>query len=1071
MSRHLLPKVSKSLTQTGPGEWSDFSSDFNAFASQIDIGDSEINVTSIPSPWARMILFDKAVQDVTHRMHLEAMSDILDVLQILFYRRILSYELSTVTVDLDNESESRFLCILKNLKPTSIPFDKIDLIIATDKRSQSNSFVLAGTSPSTLFFTPKDVRGKMNEFFLKEPVLLKDRPRDFQKYINNLFIEGLKEYHNAGNDCFKSLISALGSQGIINPDSDVNKSGKDIVKSSVSFSMFDAATLVYELKEPVVESKLCLKQNEMTSNPSPIVITTTRNIKGNAYYNDLPFRDNLNEENLIKHSREFLPSTDVRYPWILPKYDFLLPHIIKCKYKLNDKNLVLGTGSHHYYLLPLKQEFFKYFDGLDISSILNIQQEERGDVVVTLDVPTLGGKMSVSKTYTQNFTDRENCIIDLASDTSPLPHVLLWPNLHPENWSDSYYCYTYYGSNNEHFTPVFYDKHHTIITPRSYSRKSQNITVYELSTLPNYIQVTNNEVSGYIILDHAKLNRHDAMNQDVSIGIDFGTSHTIVAIRDNTNVDTLQYSSKFDNENINDRDFIPLFDFTEDEVRSGAIPKLIYSTLNQYFLPNILGSTDEQNKVSMPLPTMVIWETDSANNALITNSINFSKNEVYSYPADGMGINKKYLTETNLKWTPDKLRQELAKEYLKILILIIKYELTRRNIDYSLSNSSKLVVSWAYPKSFSEIRIKDYKQMWESLLQGFRIEYSDESKSSLMYFNHKGDVPKNSSDLTLVIDVGGGSSDISGWQNGQLNLLYSTLWAGKNLTGFDKEDAQSTILSSLKEYFQEVKLPDGDDLQTQLNYMLYQLTAKDIRGFSQTDTFYRTRFTILFFFSSLFWEIGIQCLRFKEEIGNNINICMAGNGSRFICWSSDKPDNVDQVDLEIYSKLLSICLEKPIDIQFHISNEFKKEVAIGLTKMDDAYRKQIPAYSPTIAEIVDQKESYPTIEEYKDYLDRNKPSNIRIDEKQSEIARFMRAFADVISDSDIYKEKLSTDPKLKDVKSLCKDMTGNWTDLEGWIRDTVDSNMKNYLTLSSSVFVMGMQQLIGKLHMYLNSSS
>ena len=173
MSRHLLPKIKGSLNVTDPGQWVDFSDDFSTFRGNIEIPETaEINVTSIPSPWARMILFRDAVRDKNHQLHMEAMSSILDVIEIIYYKKRMRFSLETRQINLQaDNAPTRFHEILNKLYPGR-ESGKEDIALTLVLAKQDNeTFVLAGSSPHTLFFTPLDlkIKRKFKRYFKGNP--------------------------------------------------------------------------------------------------------------------------------------------------------------------------------------------------------------------------------------------------------------------------------------------------------------------------------------------------------------------------------------------------------------------------------------------------------------------------------------------------------------------------------------------------------------------------------------------------------------------------------------------------------------------------------------------------------------------------------------------------------------------------------------------------------------------------------------------------------------------------------------------------------------------------------------
>ena len=130
MPRYLLPK-NKSLPQTTPGQWKELSkTEFTTFISEMEVSpDSKINVTSIPSPWARMLLFKEAVKSTNHLMHQEAMSSILDVMEIIFYNQLMNIDIEYKEIKINSDVNNKFLKILYDLSPDEL---KTDEILKTD---------------------------------------------------------------------------------------------------------------------------------------------------------------------------------------------------------------------------------------------------------------------------------------------------------------------------------------------------------------------------------------------------------------------------------------------------------------------------------------------------------------------------------------------------------------------------------------------------------------------------------------------------------------------------------------------------------------------------------------------------------------------------------------------------------------------------------------------------------------------------------------------------------------------------------------------------------------------------
>ena len=95
-----------------------------------------------------------------------------------------------------------------------------------------------------------------------------------------------------------------------------------------------------------------------------------------------------------------MPGEDVRYPWILPEYDFLQPCIIRYRYKLNDELLIMGENSNEFkYLPPLTEKYFEFFTPEEADKYLSIIADGPQSVKVKLCIPVKGSMIEVEKRY------------------------------------------------------------------------------------------------------------------------------------------------------------------------------------------------------------------------------------------------------------------------------------------------------------------------------------------------------------------------------------------------------------------------------------------------------------------------------------------------------------------------------------------------------------------------------------------------------------------------------------------------------------------------------------------------
>ena len=1091
MPRYLLPKH-KSLPQTTPGQWKELTiTDFTTFVNEMEVSpDSKINVTSIPSPWARMLLFKEAIKSTNHLIHKEVMSNILDVLEIIFYYELMNINIEYKEIKIKNDEKNKFLKILYDLSPEEIKKDdivSIGLLIAS--RDSNDKFVLAGTSPFSLVFTPMNLKHKEGNtvfprYFRERPVPLKERPKDFQKWINSNFLTKLRKDGN-----YPDLVKALSDEEGICAGSLKESLTQEILLPCDFLLESSLGNLLEKINTKKISSSYLLKPRKENEIP-PLVIDPSKSLYASEYYNGYNYLQDFKYEELKNSNRDFLPGENIKYPWILPQEDFFQPVLIKYKYRLNNNRLILGSykdSSDMKYALPLTDTFFSYFNYDDVQDMLSIQEISDKTVRVTLKIPIQNGDyIEIKRDYFQDLTNsKENRIInydDRDIDT-PLPHIMIWPPLHPDNWKDSYYAFVYGkrykdAINQEEMVPLeFKDQDFKDINYER-SRKADKIEIFRLETLPTYIVISDiaSNGKGLLILNHKSLTTIMNPEKSAKVGIDFGTSHTNIAITiDNSEPEVLKYSSGFLGKNLNDNDFITLIRFSEPELGREQIPNLIYNYLKQYFLPNSLSEIHNNQSVDMPLPSMILMEGDTDSyEALLNTSIAFSKDDVglFNYDLDGMTIKKTYVQQTNLKWEPQLIKQQASKEYLRILLLLLKYELIKRGVDLK-----KVEYHWAFPKSFSETLISDYKKMWRELV-GDVYKITDESKAALLYFDHKGILPRNTPDIAIIIDTGGGSSDISIWQDGQIHMLYSSLWAGKNLVGFEKDnkiysiiyDAIINLPSTKRDIFQNIK-----GFQNQLNYILYSLDETTLSNLARSDSFYKIRFIILYFWSALLYEIGIQCRAIDMDNIKKINLFLAGNGSRFACWSSGAVDKMDEQEQEIYQKIIKETIPFKNEVEIHTSaaQDKKREVAIGLCRGNEELRAKEASKRQLIAEKVffeaNSDLSNMTIDEFNELILQN-GHNIHLDQNKSEIVNFHNTFFEVLAKSNLYRDRLKNNSALSNLERIKNILIGDGGKFIGELRGVIEDNIKNYNSISSSVFILGMQITINRLHRYLSKN-
>ena len=1079
MSRHLLPKNNGGVQIIRNGEWIDFSDKFSSFSENIELPKgARINVSSIPSPWARMLLIKDAVANRNHVLHLESMSHILDILELIFFQKSLKFSLEIKEIVIQAEKfPHHFYKILYDLHPSADGEEiiKIHLLLAVNPKNNSK-FVLAGTSDHSLFFTPLDLvnSDKVTRYFRLKPRMLADRPLVFQKWIKQVFIPKLTI-----SRLTPDLINALRfADGICANSSDDTFEYTPYARSSL-FEGLDTYYEIFDQYTGPLESEHLIRTSSQMPKP-PLFINTATHLYDRPYYNGYKFLTNFESNELDALDRNTLPGEIVKYPWVLPERDFLAPNIIRYKYAFNKQVLYMGNDTNEFrYLLPLTEKFFEYFSHEDVDSMISISECGLNCVKVSLIIPLVNDTIvQIEKMYNGKWTNASDnsCIIEydsLALQT-PLPYPIFWPKLHPRMWNSPYYCIISaerYKEDVELVNIQFLDDRFSAIDALP-KRKSYSIEVFELEKLPTYVIITDivSGVSGFLIIKHKTLPIYE-LEHDARIGIDFGTSHTTFAINVNDTQEILRNKEPYIKNNLNTNEFITTVFFNENEL-SDAELILIKANLSQYLYPNRLGINNTEEETSFPMPTMVVKEQNIPEpRPILHYSINFSKHELYPYATNARAVNSSIVSMTDLKWNSDPVNQKASEAYLKILLNLLRFELIKRNI-----NPDQSSYYWAYPRSFSDTNKTHYERMWSNLLHGVRRKNTDESKAALLYFEHIGEVSPRNPNIVIVADIGGGSSDVSVWKRGNILLLASSRWAGRDIVGYrDASGFHSTILSTLRIQFANIasNLQFNDDPFTELNYMLYSIPEKELSNGILNQYFRKVRFLIVYFYSSLLYEIGLQARRFIDVDTSSVDICLAGNGSNFALWSGEE-QSINDMEKKIYKKILmsALKLDDNVRIRFTSSNQNAKktEVAIGLCKGNEELFEQDAQECPIIADnIFIDGNSVPQllpIEEFnKSFSSKN--NDLRINQTDSELLKFHNLFFEVIGATELYRTDLRQDNSLRNLNDIKSELLDDWPNIEGSIISMIAENLEVLNSITSSIFILGMKATIKKLHKYL----
>jgi len=944
--RLLLPKNNLGTPDYKIGAWKDFSRDFSELPNKLEIpSTTQEHITSIPSPWARMMLFRDALNP-NHRLHSKLFSELLDVLEIIFFKNSLKYTLSSKEIGLSiNETSSEFKSIICDLNLETNNFKRI-IIYYLEEKGVDKPILLAGSSPYSLFFTPEDKNPKIKRYF-NNIRGISDRPEYFRKYLKQLF-KTVQSAVNSGKSNLKALNDLLIDADNIEGSSMIkfNDVDMEILENCEEFTV-ECGIPIHSLKVDYVESALKIKSKEVKSN-SPIVIKN--NYRG-IYYNNYLFPEEIKDLTAFT-DREILPGEIIKYPWISPEEDFLEDHIIKVPYDTNDDVLILGRLSSVEsrrslrYLIPLKNRYFEFFDPSDVKNYLTIE-ENLGRVNITLRIPTEG---NVDVEIKKSFFGSEQ-IIEAKQDD--IPYLSFWPKIKPEQWKDKYFMIEYLSKPNT--IMGFFDNNGDkidIISPEMSDdkvnkkkaiirqKKGVQTNTYSFNYFPDIIQLQIKQrdklFKGLFILDKNNFSSITIdQNKKAIISFDFGTSNTIVGYQI---IGINPRTSIFETKNISEKekifnylDFVYLFSFPDE---MNAQLNLFKNSLNYFFFPQYFcyNANINKNEANIPFSSLVSYDNSVHKNYIVLRA---------NIPFYLSWASKELELIGDLKWLTSDIARELTQLYIGQLLLLTKLFLIKNGIE-----NKNVTLIWSYPRSFSETQIENLKTSWESLLKGshYQIKEIDESRASLTYFIKEHSFAPYKDTLKATIDIGGGTSDISIHKANQ-NILYtSALIGGNDLVG-DKEDnspiykflikkAEHDRGSNLffdRKFLEQVEFTEIPTLRIKFNYIIKkELKDEKLNDLICGDDFNFGRFILLYFYSILFYEIGLKLLKIDKSLYPE-KFFFGGNGSRFLKWLNYGGWHEDNENIKFFNIILKGALGIANGKSFKIilSPEPKTEVAVG----------------------------------------------------------------------------------------------------------------------------------------------
>jgi len=831
--------------------------------------------TSIPSPMARLELFDTAFQIVgSDRGNLEGntiyhqlVSDCLDVFQLLFNsknseiglgRKIWFKEwkvqenINKLKEKGQNHPHSLLAKSFEQIfhDPNSSRFSDTDSLFLIFYENK----LLGGTSPLSLFFTtpnwaryikndeiksvPQSADGKV--FFSNEYRPLHKRDLEFVEYVYKLSLQfkqsfakadGFRKYLNKTVERyfpefrhqFTDYQSGAGLMDNEYSKLKTNVDGKFLTVNGLFFFQQKEEKEKEKIKSVSdfiirsTETKYRDQYNERNEQQivePPLVLVDGMNVPGDYMEKNISWNSSTRIKDFYHRGvplfERKLPQgnalTTVTYPFLTID-DFLEDALVEMPFNINRTKFFTGFNGDFKYLLPVKKEYFNFFNLADLKNNFSVELHD-GQVTVNLKVPVKNRK-GISEVVFSRKYEKGKSIVEYRTDLGIFPFYQI--NDPESRYKDlneytvllaernerlklkglEFYSFKNFASDTTHLPATVEERSNW--TDISAGNSTSTSKFYKIKEAFDYLQLSYSDNNGFdsagLIIPNFETRtfNKDNLTKAYTFAIDFGTSNTHVAYMQNGEALPRPFDiGEADQQMVllnapgTDRDLGNKY------ASYGQFPWMDL-TLRREFIPPIIGPG--QN-ISFPFKTATC-EIVAFNN--IQNKSLFSHINI-GYYIDQEEMQASNVTyTTNLKWLLENNNNDSNKSRVSAFLTQLLLQI-RAKIILNYGNPTDLKVVWSVPLSME----RGIKAALRNVLGSAFKDVFKNSGAQLLdpipesvapyFFLTKSDTDIQDTANVINVDIGGGTTDVMMFMESAGNrtdkyLTTSFRFAGSDIWG------------------------------------------------------------------------------------------------------------------------------------------------------------------------------------------------------------------------------------------------------------------------------------------------